>query len=142
MQQFNYRAHGYVPLNDTFPPLGCLRFTARRYLGRSEKFGCCRFIGFKIDVSPMDTIRTLIHTTSYRASSLQLGSTEEADELLADLEFQISQKAIHFPIGHAPDVRFAVLEQGQLTIFFRIRNRNEVELLRVLVLEDWQQLAA
>lgn len=142
MKRFNYRTHGYVPSNDTLPPLGCLRVTARRYLGSPEKFGCCFFIGFKIDVLLMHTIRTLIHTTSYRASSFQLGSAEEADELLADLEFQISQGAIHFPIGHAPDVRFAVFEQGQLTIFFRIKSRNEVELLRVLVLEGWQQLAA
>lgn len=141
MQRFNYRAHGYVPSNDALPPLGCLRVTARRCRLSSENYTL--HISWIVDrLACVKSARTLLHTTSYQASSLQLGSTEEADELLADLEFQISQDAIHFPIGHAPDVRFAVFEQGQLTIFFRIKNRNEVELLRVLVLEGWQQLAA
>jgi hypothetical protein len=90
----------------------------------------------------VSAFKTLIHTTPYRASSLQLGSTEEVDELLGDLEFQISQDAIHFPISHAPDVRFAVFEEEQLTIFFRIKNQNEAELLRVLILEDRQKMAA
>lgn len=87
-------------------------------------------------------MRTLRDSSAYRASSFQLGTPEEADDLLGDLEALIAYGARNCPIVQSPDVRLAVQEQGQIAVFFRIENINEIELLRILILEGCRKLAA
>ena len=87
-------------------------------------------------------IRTLIHSFHYDASCSLLGSQEESDEILWDLEFEVASQGSGYPIVQVPDVRLACSESHAIAIFFRLLPHDKAELIRVLLLKAPFSLAA